>query len=248
MRISIDIYARKIPIVYRHRIMALIKESLKISNSEYKSLLYNTRKGPHKPKPFTFYLRLAPSWRMVNDSFEFGREARCRLFISTSDYEFLIHLYNGLIAIKTFEMERDNPINIGRCTLLQSKEIYDEEVVFKTLSPILIEDKEERPIIPQRHSKNFDTEFCEIHNRILKTIRGSGLKREIEFFPVKIRKAVVKHYISDFERLTGKRYMMLTCFEGIIKLKGDREDLQFLYDNGIGLRTSQGFGMVDIVN
>jgi len=41
--------------------------------------------------------------------------------------------------------------------------------------------------------------------------------------------------------------MTLTCFEGCFRLKGDPRDLQMLYQIGIGLRTGQGFGMVDIV-
>ncbi len=44
-----------------------------------------------------------------------------------------------------------------------------------------------------------------------------------------------------------KPTMKFTCFEGCFKLKGDRRDLQMLYQIGIGLRTGQGFRMVDVV-
>jgi len=40
---------------------------------------------------------------------------------------------------------------------------------------------------------------------------------------------------------------MLTCFEGCFRVTGDKEDLSLLYQMGIGLRTGQGFGMVDVV-
>ncbi|MCS7200511.1 MAG: hypothetical protein N2327_00440 [Caldimicrobium sp.] len=59
---------------------------------------------------------------------------------------------------------------------------------------------------------------------------------------------MVKHTLKGFRERTGKPYMTLTCFEGHFRLKGDPEDLQALYQMGIGLRTGQGFGMVDVVS
>lgn len=69
----------------------------------------------------------------------------------------------------------------------------------------------------------------------------------MEFIPVKLRKQVVKHTLKGFREKTGKPYMTLTCFEGCFKLKGDPRDLQMLYQIGIGLRTGQGFGMVEVI-
>ncbi len=74
------------------------------------------------------------------------------------------------------------------------KTSQNDEVIFKTNSPILIEDLKENPI--------------------------------------KIK--VVKHTLKGFREKTSKPYMMLTCFEGCFKLKGEPEDLQMLYQIGIG--------------
>jgi len=41
--------------------------------------------------------------------------------------------------------------------------------------------------------------------------------------------------------------MVLTTYKGTFCLKGDPEDLQLLYQTGIGLRTGQGFGMVEVI-
>ncbi|MGC9043925.1 MAG: CRISPR-associated endoribonuclease Cas6 [Myxococcota bacterium] len=247
MRICIDLFAKRIPIIYRNRIMSLIKEALNQSDSKYRESLYPSEKEKKRPKHFSFGLSLPSTKRLKNDIFEFDRESRMRFIISTSDYEFLMHLYNGILKIKNFDMGRDMNIRIGKIHLLPPGEITDEEIVFKTLSPILIEDKSENPLIPKKNSKKFNKEFFEVQNRIVKSLRGKGLYKEIEFIPVKIKKQVIKHFISEFTQKTGKPYMMLTCFEGVFNLKGDVRDLQFLYDNGIGLRTSQGFGLVDIV-
>jgi CRISPR-associated endoribonuclease Cas6 len=57
----------------------------------------------------------------------------------------------------------------------------------------------------------------------------------------------MKHtFIKDFGAKTDKPYMTLTCFEGCFKLKSDPRDLQMLYQIGIGLRTGQRFGMVEV--
>ena len=45
----------------------------------------------------------------------------------------------------------------------------------------------------------------------------------------------------------GKPYITLTCFEGYFTLQGHPEDLKILYQAGMGLRTGQGFGMVEVV-
>lgn len=69
----------------------------------------------------------------------------------------------------------------------------------------------------------------------------------MEFIPLKLKKQVIKHTIKGFREKTGKPYMMLTCFEGCFQSIGEPEDLQMLYQTGIGLRTGQGFGMVEVV-
>lgn len=135
--------------------------------------------------------------------------------------------------------------------MLNEKEIMSSEALLKTNTPVSIEDKDGKPILPllqvsDYSLQSFNDHFNAIHDRILKDIRGQGLYKEMEFVPVKIKKQVVKHTLKGFREKTGKPYMTLTCFEGCFKLKGDPRDLQMLYQIGIGLRTGQGFGMVEV--
>lgn len=245
MRLKINLYSKSVPILYRHRILALIKEALKKSNDRYKERLYN--KDKKIPKPFCFHLSIPSPRNLKGEQFIFDKERMLSLIISTFDYEFLMHLYNGLLKIKSFEFEKGNNFRIGKIWLMPKREIKEEEAVFRTLSPISIEDKGGKPLLPDEDLKKFNKEFNEIHQRIFKSLINRKPRKKIEFDVVKIRKQVVKHQISEFVNKTGKEKMMLTCFEGVFKLRGDKEDLQFLYDNGIGLRTSQGFGMVEVI-
>lgn len=266
MRLKINFNCEKLPILYRHRFMALIKEALKLSNPAYKIKLYPEADSEYSkiPKPFCFSV-LLPSGNgtkkalkedIVLDSdmkvsetvFHIFPNQQLSMYISSSDYEFILSLYNGLLELKEFKFSEDITLKIRSVLLLREKKITSEEVTFRTLSPILIEDKEGKPILPFDGSlENFNEHFNAIHDRILKDLRGEGLYKRLEFIPLNLQKQVVKHTLKSFREKTGKPYMTLTCFTGSFRLKGDPRDLQMLFQVGIGLRTGQGFGMVEAV-
>ncbi len=261
MRLRITFEAPRLPILYRHRFIALIKEVLSRSAPLYKESLY-PEDGAHskKVKPFTFSLILPPQRTVKKERFTidegveiedtvfyFPPNSLISLFISSCDYQFMVNLYNGLIEMGEFNFNEDITLKLNRVFMLNEHNITTDEVTFKTNAPVLIEDKEGKPLLPLNSAPSFDDHFNAIHDRILKDIRGEGLYREIEFYPVRLKKQVVKHTLKGFRERTGKPYMTLTCFEGCFKLKGDPRDLHLLYQIGIGLRTGQGFGMVETV-
>jgi len=262
MRIKFIFYASKLPIIYRNRFMSLIKESLQKADSSYKEKLYPDKNSEISKvvKPFCFCV-LMPATRqakkekiVIDENFEiedivfyFPENGYISFIVSSSDYEFIVNLYNGLLETKSFQFSDDINLVLKRAIMLNEKRIETDSVAFKTLSPVLIETKEGKPILPSDTLDAFNREFNSIHDRILKDIRGDGLKKELEFEPLKIKKQVVKHTLKGFTEKTGKPYMSLTCFEGSFRLKGDLSDLQILYQIGLGLRTGQGFGMVEVV-
>ncbi len=276
MRIKVTFKTDKLPILYRHRFMAMIKESLEKSDTTYKESLYPDKSSDHSKsaKPFCFsvsmpFARTAKKEKIIIDEgveiedtvFHFPENSYLSFYISSSEYQFMVCLYNGLLEIKSFPFGNGIDLKFERVFILNEKKINSDEVMFKTNAPILIENKEGKPILPFEAEgfrlnvdemqpsafslQPFNEHFNAIHDRILKDIRGEGLYREVEFAPVQVKKQVVKHTIKGFREKTGKPYMTLTCFEGCFKLKGDPRDLQMLYQIGIGLRTGQGFGMVE---
>ncbi|MEW6621432.1 MAG: CRISPR-associated endoribonuclease Cas6 [bacterium] len=272
MRIKVTYRTHKLPILYRHRFMALIKEALKTSDEGYKKYLYPAKDSNEskRTKPFTFNVSL-PAQRTaqkeiipidedykvpIEDTvFYFPPESSLSLYISSADYQFIINLYNGLLSLKEFAFNPEVTLRLERVFMLNEHQITTDEVVFKTNSPVSMETKDDIPILPFRDDgeplgeeglKIFNQHFNAIHNRILKDIRGQELLREIEFTPLNLRKQVVKHTLKGFREKTGKPYMNLTTFQGCFKLKGAPEDLQTLYQIGVGLRTGQGFGMVEV--
>lgn len=276
MRIKINIKTPKLPILYRHRFMALIKEALKNSDPEYKDFLYPDKNNEisKRVKPFTFNIsfpkaRTDKKEKIIIDDgveveekvFYFEPDAYISWYISSSNYEFIMNLYNGLLSIKSFNFNDDITLKLEHCYILKEKQISEDQVVFKTNSPILIEDSNEnknKPLLPinedgsplnESELNNFNSHFNEIHDRILKDLRheSPGLFRKLELIPFSMRKQIVKHTIRGFRKHTQKPVMILTTFQGNFKLIGDPRDLQMLYQIGIGLRTGQGFGMVEVV-
>jgi CRISPR-associated endoribonuclease Cas6 len=266
IKVNFTVLNSKLPILYRHRFMALIKEALKKSDAGYKDQLYPKKDSEHSKivKPFSFSIALPPgrttkkekffvdNGHEIEDTvFYFPQNSYLSFYISSSDYQFMVNMYNGLLEIKEFDFSNDIKLKINRVFMLNEKKISGDEVVFKTNAPILIEDKNGKPVLPIADSLSpiayFNDNFNAIHDRILKDIRGEGLYKDMEFIPVALKKQVVKHTLKGFREKTGKPYMTLTCFEGSFKLKGDSRDLQMLYQMGIGLRTGQGFGMVEVI-
>ncbi len=266
MRIKVLFITSKLPILYRHRFMSMIKEALKESDPDYKKILYPDKQlgFSKRVKPFSFNVSMPSNrtqkkepffidedLRVEDNVFYFPKNSFSSFYISSSDYQFMINLYNGLLSLKEFSFNDEIILRLSKVYMLNEKKIAGEEVTFKTNSPILIEDEKGKPILPFDDHKPadlliFNRHFNAIHERILKDIRDDKLYREMEFTPVKLKKQVVKHTLKGFREKTGKPYMTLTCFEGCFILKGDPRDLQMLYQIGIGLRTGQGFGMVEV--
>lgn len=279
MRIKVTFRTDKLPILYRHRFMALIKEALKKSDADYKKRLYPDKDSKHSKivKPFSFSISMPPGRTSrkekfyVDDGVEieetvfyFPQNSYLSFHVSSSDYQFIVNLYNGLLETKEFDFSNDIKLKLDRVFMVNEKKINSDVVVFKTNTPISIEDKNGKPVLPpfekggtggfsDKDLETFNAHFNAIHNGILENIRGEngkkgkGLFLPLEFIPMQLKKQVVKHTLKGFREKTGKPYMTLTCFEGCFKLKGDQRDLQLLYQIGIGLRTGQGFGMVEAI-
>ena len=251
----------RMPIIYRHRFLSLIKEALHRADPEYKKLLYPPEDSllSKKAKNFTFNISLPSQRRPIKERFfidkstevedivfHFPYESTISMFVSSPDYRFITSFYNGLLKIREYDFKNHITLALERTFILKTKKITTDEVIFKTHAPVLIEDEFGKPELPFK-LKQFQIHLNAIQDRILKDIRGYGLKRELIFAPIRIKKQVVKHTLNRFREKTGKPFMVLTCFEGTFKLSGDPEDLQVIYEAGMGLRRGQGFGMIEFL-
>ena len=261
LRLIFSVKGTRLPVIYRHRFVSLIKETLRRIDPDYKEALYPQEGSStsKKAKHFTFNIALPPNRKiekerfLVDDStevedlvFHFPPDSSMSMFISSPDPRFITTIYNGLLKMKEFDFNNDLTLVLEKAFLLKTQKITTDEALFKTHAPVLIEDEAENPVLPFELER-FQTHLNAIQDRLFKDIRGYGLKRELGFTPIKLKKQVVKHTFKGFREQTGKPFMVLTCFEGIFRLSGAPEDLQLLYEAGMGLRRGQGFGMLELL-
>lgn len=242
MKILFTAKDERFPSQYRVLVCSLIKNALEKADEEYfKSLYYYNDKKSKKIKPFTFSVFLK-EYIMGPD--EINLKGRSAIIVSTSDYNLGINLYNGLLKTKTYRF-KDYEINIEKIILEKEKVVSDNEVICKTLSPIHLKDKNNKPI--NIASQEFKKTLNYISDVLLKTIRGEGLREELKFTPINMKKVVVKEKIKDFSDITNKDIMYIEAYSGSFKLEGNKEDIRLLIQTGLGGRRSFGFGLIDIL-
>ncbi|MFN8673046.1 MAG: CRISPR-associated endoribonuclease Cas6 [Candidatus Sericytochromatia bacterium] len=265
MRIKIKLKTNKLPQLYNNRIQSLIKEAIKLGDPKYKDDLYAKK----NPRPFCYSVSFPPQKEIKEGILQIDSKFTnipTKVFyfdnmypllnISSSDFAFLMNLHNGLLKLKKFNFSSDEDMLVDgekielileSSIAINKPEIKNDEIVFKTLSPILIQDVNDKQLLP--NNDDFINQLNQIQNRIFlnKNIKSEPLYQPLEFTSVKINKKIVKHTLKEFREKTGKPFMFLTCFDGIFKLKGHPKDLELIYNMGLGNRTSQGFGMLEVL-
>lgn len=242
LRVGIEFKTSEIPQAYGIMICSVIKAALKKEDEEYYNNLYFYEgKKNKKTKNFTYSIYIK-NYELKEGAFYI--KDKIVVNISTPEYEFFQKLYNGFLNIKEFKYKGKYILNRGKIFLNEEKQISNGEVIFKTLSPIFIKDKNNNSII--FNDEKFNTELNYISNIILKEYRGFGLNEELLFKNIDMKKKVSKLEISDFKEKTNKKFMCVDTNSGIFKLSGDTKDLRDLYMLGLGFRRNEGLGMVDI--
>lgn len=242
MRVGIEFKTSEIPQAYGMLICSLIKSALKKEDEDYyNSLYFYNGKKNKKTKNFTYSIYIK-DYELKEEVFHI--KDKIIVNISTPEYEFFQKLYNGLLNIKEFKYKERYILNRGKIRLSAEKQITSDEIIFKTLSPIFIKDKNNNSIMFD--DERFNIELNYISNVILKEYRGKGLRRELLFENINMKKKVSKLEISDFIEKSNKKFMCIDTNNGIFKLRGDRKDLNDLYMLGLGFRRNEGMGMIDI--
>ncbi|MPN29686.1 hypothetical protein SDC9_177139 [bioreactor metagenome] len=133
-----------------------------------------------------------------------------------------------------------------KVSLVKESDIDSEEVVFNTLSPICIKDDIGKFL--DIDSDNYVGELNYITDMVLKNYRGYGLKKELKFENISLKKIVVKEPMREFKQITNREYQFVNSYRGKFILRGDSEDLNDIYRLGIGFKRGQGFGNIEAVS
>jgi CRISPR-associated endoribonuclease Cas6 len=162
--------------------------------------------------------------------------------ISSPNTTFMMYLFNGLQQLNIYNSGLDEWYRV-RMRLLPEVNILSKTAYFKTLSPILIESKEGKPLHPTDH------EYAEAFNYYaslrIKELSGRDPIIPINITPGRMTKVVIKESNATFRNIENKQFLYFTAYKGKLQITGHPTDLQLLYSGGVGKRASQAFGLLE---
>lgn len=221
----------KIPIDFRRYFISFTKTIL--SNSPFFHRFKMDKPGY---SPYVFGVDFCRVIKKENN-FIFVKPPVTMVF-STGLFDLLADACNGAIAIK--QKSTILGLRLTGMNLLPFRKIRGKEISFRIIGHAVFrgEDDYLDTSNPEgieeainTHLQNRLVFFGQQYGEQVPTV--SGKVRVIGYD--QLRKGVCHHYGGE-----------LTTVQGNITLSGDPELLQFVYDFGIGVRSGQGFGLVEV--
>ncbi|MCI9070089.1 CRISPR-associated endoribonuclease Cas6 [Clostridium sp.] len=238
--LTLELEKKNFPIDYRRLILSYIKNALsKCNNGKYYEKFFKDT----IQKDYCFSVILPKA--KFNKNYIQLESNEIEILFSTEDKDktgFI--LFSAFIAQKNkpYPLENDNFMTLKNIRNKKQEEIINSKAVFKTSigSGICVRDHDRKSNKDIYYVYNYE-KFREKLNVVLsnKLIKFGFTKDEIDEIkvnPLNCKKIVVKHY--------GK-YIDVTT--GMFEIQANKRILQYLYNSGVGSRTSLGFGMVDLV-
>lgn len=232
MRFSVSYQVNKLEKAYRMRVYSLIKEAVRTVNKPYYNKLFLQFEKRIKPFSFSTYLH---NFTLDDTTITLDR---ITITISSPDMEFAVHAFNGLRKLKEYSVNGE-VWRQSNFQLLKEPVITSRKVVFRTCSPILIEDKNGRPLAPT--DPLYEKELNYYANLQIHQFAGRDLYEPIHISPIHMKKMVIKERNRHLEK---NSFLYFTTYRGLFMLEGSPQDLQLLYQLGIGKRTTY-FGLVE---
>lgn len=232
LKLEYEINPSVIPRNYRIGFLSLIKKLIEQGNSN----LFKHYYSKQKLKPFTFSIYFPQLKGNYNDSIDVGNKAIINF--STSSLELASIIYNGFINTDEHQWNyNEDKISFKpiRAFIFPLKKITKDEIEVKTLSPILVNNKgsSNKFLYPNEEGFKEGLEFS------VKESAKEFLNYQNDFqfeFAVKAWKPKVIYH-----------YEKTPCVTGLFVIKSEPEILQMIYDIGIGVHRSQGFGMLEVI-
>lgn len=225
----------KLPLDFRRHFISLLKTFLQDSD------LY-TRFTSEQPgfSPYVFSIRFNKILAIDPDRKEMLIKAPIYMVVSSGFYEVITQIVNTGIGL------RSEPIILGlkiqHIDVLPNHRINTSEAGFRISGHAVFRGSED-------YLDGSDMQLLEesINQHMIKKYVFFNqlpltLQEKYQISPVQIMKE------SSYKKGVCHHYGgLITTLQGRIFLRGDMTTLQFLHDFGIGVRSGQGFGLLEVV-
>jgi CRISPR-associated endoribonuclease Cas6 len=246
MRLSLDIILIgtppfRIPTYYRNEISSLIEKA--VLNEAPRLHSHYWVNNTEKAMPFTFCLFIPHARLYENEGMNMLESSSNTLGFqfSSCDFDFLNSVYNGLLKFIGYYSLFDYSIKFRNFYFQKLRLINNNRVRFKILSPIVLNSK-------NNDIKEYITWEDESYRRILINSIETLCKNfidpdyhlnddEIEITPSLCSTTMVELFSE-----------VIPATNGIIEIRAPVEVLRLIYDAGLGMSRTHGFGMVDVVD
>lgn len=217
---------------WRRLFLSYLKSIIESENKECFEKMYS--EGKTNAKSFCFWGYL-PGLKFGEDIAKIqGTEVK--FYVSSTDLKFLFMLNNACLKGKNirYPLANQNGMHLIESKISYTKSIEENEIIVKMLSPLVCRkhNREERDLYFLPGEEGFD-----------ETIKGA-IQRKFENQPeipkieaIKTKKVVIKAYGANIPSSLG-----------IFRITGNSRQLNELYLNGIGCKTSAGFGKFEIIS
>lgn len=224
-----------IPVNYNYYIQSAIFALLADEDSAYAEQLHDTAYGGRAKYKFFTFGELSGKNHFRDKKLYF--EGDIRLEIRSASDEFIQVLMEAVLRV--------GKMRIGRHTLeIKTVEgldhrITDNLIQIRTLTPIIAKEQTDnkKTIYYPPQDVRFIRRIREAFESKYEACCGVRPQSSIDLLPMKEGKKVVTKY----------KDIWITAYHGIFQLYGEPECLQFMYDVGLGAKTSQGFGMFEVM-
>lgn len=234
MRVQFRFKISELPIGYRLGILSIIKEMVRNGSNEYYQEIFEDKKSSPKPFAYSIYIQNISLYDQIITGDELV------VIVSSSSYEFMMNLLNGSRKKQEYKYKNYTFLLISK-RMLPTYHITHNCVTFQTKSPILIESKNKKPVLST--DPNFEEEFQYISSLLIKELYHRQPFEPIQILQTSMKKQVIKEFLHQ----ESDKPLYLTTNKGLIQLKGNPQDLQVIYDNGVSFRRSLGLGLLDVV-
>lgn len=222
-----------LPFDFRRHFISLLKQLYE--GSEVAERFALERPG-FSPYAFAVGFRRIASWDSDGEMFEIVPPVR--MVISTGIPSVLTAAANG--ALRLYDRPVVLGLKIASLSVLPLRRLQGDTAVFRIAGHAVLRGKDcyldPLASTPAELEEAINTHMLKRLDFLGPDYLPPGRISPVSVVPElsSLRKGVCSHYGG-----------MLTTVQGRIALKGSPASLQFLYDFGIGVRTGQGFGMLD---